>query len=543
MWKRFVVVGMSVVFMAYWVFPAMGQDPAPSQDKVQELEKKIESLESQLSELKGMLLEQKQTQAAPAATAPPAVPATPAAPAEVKEQTKLIGPGGTLQLGGDIRFRGLYFDNLWNLNNANDKDQREVFRFRPRVFLDWKPTEDMEAYVRLTKEWFYGQDNERLDYYVEAKDVMFDNAWGEWKNMFGSPFTLRVGRQDLIYGDGFIILDGTANDGSQTISFDAVKLTATHDWGSTDLLYSKLYENNYQSADDEDLYGIYNKFKFDNVEGLGVEPYFLVRNKNDAPDFSGVTGLVDPNTGITYAATYPTNAFDPSPKEQTYLLGLRSTYKFDVVDGVNLALAVEGGKEWGNVDFTGSPLIGTNVMGFNRFGGDNTVSRDAWGGQANGILTFNDVMWKPSFKAGVSYMSGDDPTTADYEGWDDFYSQWPKYSELYVYTLYDGFKFLTGANDPDVGVWNNQIIPEVELTVKPTERLTQSLRFLYFLADEENGPGDGSERGQNVQWLTNYVFTKNLSGHFLFEWFNPGDYYGPGADDAIFTRFQLMYTF
>ena len=140
-------------------------------------------------------------------------------------------------------------------------------------------------------------------------------------------------------------------------------------------------------------------------------------------------------------------------------------------------------------------------------------------------------------------MSGDDPTTADYEGWDDFYAQWPKYSELYIYTLYDGFKSKTGNNDPDVGAWANMIIPEFMLTVKPTDRLTQSFRYHYFMADEKNGPGGGDVRGHNLQWLTNYVFTKNLSGHFLFEWFDPGNYYLDSADDAIFTRFQIMYTF
>ncbi len=311
MWKKLSTLVLMAACLACLVSPAY------SQDKVSELEKKIQSLEAQLNELKTMLQEQ---QAKPAAAAPEAA-------AEEKPQTKLVGPGGTLQIGGDIRFRGLMFDNVWNFNNARDSDQREVFRFRPRVFLDWKPTDDTEIYVRMAKEWFYGQDNERLDYYVEAKDVMFDNAWGEWRDMFGSPFSVRIGRQDLIYGDGFILMDGTPQDGSQTFAFDAAKLSLAHDWGSSDLLYAKLAEVGYQDSDDEDLYGIYNKFKFDNVEGLGLEPYFLVRNKNDAPDFSGFTHPANPNpaTGQPYPYTYPFGPYDPSPKEQTFLLGMRAT--------------------------------------------------------------------------------------------------------------------------------------------------------------------------------------------------------------------------
>ncbi|MBZ0304627.1 MAG: hypothetical protein K8I82_01040, partial [Anaerolineae bacterium] len=129
-----------------------------------------------------------------------------------------------------------------------------------------------------------------------------------------------------------------------------------------------------------------------------------------------------------------------------------------------------------------------------------------------------------------------------YEGWDDFYGEWPKYSELYVYSLYDGFKRGTGANDPDIGLWANMYIPELSLTLSPIDKLTQNFRYLYFLAEEKTGPGGDSERGHNVQSLTNYVFTPNLSGHLLLEYFFPGDYYLDAAD-AYYGRIQLMYTF
>jgi hypothetical protein len=543
MWKK-VSITLSIA-----VSLAILSSPVLAQDKVQELEKKVQALESQLSELKTMLLDQKE--AAKTQAPIPAAPAVPASTAPLL--TKLIGPGGTLQVGGDIRFRGEYFDNVWDFNSVNDSDQREVIRFRPRVFLDWKPTEDTEMYVRLAKEWVYGQDNIRFGYDVEGKDVMFDNAWGEWRNMFGLPLSLRLGRQDLIYGDGFVILDGTAQDGSQTTAFDAAKLSITHDWGTTDLLFAKLAEVNSQRADDEDLYGIYNKFKFADLK-LGLEPYFLVRDKNNRPDFSGAAGQPDPfSGGAATPASYPFNNFDPSPKQQTFLLGMRATYDIDVADGVLLALAAEGGKEWGNLDFTDrSPVIGGstafdttygNRYGYSRYEFDDTVDRDAWGGEFHGTLSFTDTTWKPSVKAGVSYMSGDNPNTPEYEGWDDFYAEWPKYSELYVYTMYDGFKFLTQGNDREVGLWSNMILPEFMLTVKPTDRLTQSIRYLYFMADRSNGPGDGNERGHNFQWITNYIFNKNLTGNVVVEWFEPGDYYLDNADGALYARYQFIYSF
>ncbi|MDP8246368.1 MAG: alginate export family protein [Candidatus Hinthialibacter antarcticus] len=502
--KRMNVLGLAAAMIC--MMPLMGM----GQDRIEQLEKKIQLMESQLGEMKEMLQAQK--------VAPAAEPAV-----EDSAVTKLIGPGGTLGIGGDLRFRGMYFDNVWDFDDNNAGDSREVFRFRPRIYFDWNPTDDLEAYVRFTKEWFYGQDEEMPGYDVEGKDAMIDNAWVLSKDIFGTGIDAKIGRQDLIYGDGFVLLDGTPYDGSQTISFDAVKVTVNHDWGASDLLFAKLSENDFQAADDEDLYGIYNRFKFGQT---GVEPYLLYRNKNQV----SIDGFNPPDT------------FDPSPAEETLLLGLRSSHTFALSDSVDLALAGEIGKEWGKVDFdTMDGLPGS--LQFSRLAGSGEVDRDAWGGQANGTLTFKDIAWTPSLKLGFTYTTGDDPNTEDYEGWDDFYAQWPKYSELYVYSLYDGFKGRNGGNDADIGVWGNMLIPEAMITVKPTKQWTQSLRYLYFMADEDTGPGSGDERGQNIQLLTNYVFTQNISGHILFEWFDPGDYYADGADDAIFTRFQLMYKF
>ncbi len=465
------------------------------------LEKRVQELEAELGELKALIKESKEAAPAPEGT------------------MTLVGQG-KLKVGGDIRWRGLYYDNVWGFDDSTGGDQREVFRFRPRIYFDWQPNDDFEAYVRMTKEWFYGQDNEMPGYNVEGKDVMFDNAWAQMNNIMDTGLTLKIGRQDLIYGEGFVMLDGTPQDGSQTISFDAAKLTYSHDWGTSDLFYAKLHENNFSLADDEDVYGLYNKLKFEN---FGLEPYLLFRNKN-VPSID--LSVQSPPIG------------DPSPKEETLLLGLRGTTKFDVSDGVSLALAAEGGKEWGEMEI--DPIT-AGAFGLTQ---DN-VDRDAWAGLVHGTLTFEDVAWTPSFKAAFSYMSGDDPNTSDYEGWDDFYAQWPKYSELYVYSLYDGFRELSGnnMNDPDIGVWSNMMIPEFMITVHPTERWTQSIRYLCFLAEEKSGPGTGNERGHNLQWLTKYKFTKNLSTHFLFEWFDPGDFYADDADDALFTRFELMYTF
>ncbi len=54
--------------------------------------------------------------------------------------------------------------------------------------------------------------------------IFLDNAYIEARNMFNLPVDLTLGRQNLIYGSGFVILDGQSQFASTSIYFDGVKL-------------------------------------------------------------------------------------------------------------------------------------------------------------------------------------------------------------------------------------------------------------------------------------------------------------------------------
>ncbi len=45
------------------------------------------------------------------------------------------------------------------------------------------------------------------------------------KNPLDLPATVTVGRQDIFLGDGWLVGDGTPNDGSFTFFLDAARLT------------------------------------------------------------------------------------------------------------------------------------------------------------------------------------------------------------------------------------------------------------------------------------------------------------------------------
>lgn len=121
--------------------------------------------------------------------------------------------------GFDFRVRQVYFDNIIDMDEEKD-DGNRFFRFRPRIWAKFLPSENIEIYTRLTDEFreYYDPD---VDF--EINEVVIDNLYIQLKNLMDDHLTLKLGRQDIILGDGFIILDGSPFDGSRTIYHNALR--------------------------------------------------------------------------------------------------------------------------------------------------------------------------------------------------------------------------------------------------------------------------------------------------------------------------------
>ncbi len=450
--------------------------------------------------------------------------------------------------GGDWRLRGVSMDNMWNFDlpgGLNYDDSWEWFRMRSRAWFKAELNDGLSGYFRGANEYKWGIDDKGntlamdpdFDSLLGNKEWFVDAAYMDWNAPFGADWlSLRLGRQDLIYGEGFLILDGQSNVGSMAIGFDAAKAVVTFaDESTIDFIYSKIYEGDKQFSDDEDFYAIYGKT--DRLAPVHLEPYLLYRNRNEADDYT-LPGNAWPSPPLT-----ADHFIDP--ELDTWLIGGRATTK--LMDG-NLMLVAEGGYQWGEIeDPMGLVFTGTDSLG------ENSIDRDAWAAYGYGRYTFNQVQTKPYLKAGYYLMSGDDPDTEEYEGWDSFYAEWPQWSEGLIYQLYDPFVPLkvtaNGPTDRDLGSWTNMRIAQVEAGFSPMERLNVSGSYAYLWADEENSliNPDEDERGQLLIGLVTYQLNKYLSGHLLGEYFMPGDYYDPAGagspDDAFFMRYQMMLKF
>ncbi len=424
--------------------------------------------------------------------------------------------------GFQERLRHTYMNNATDFN-ADKDDEQAFFRIRTSLWgqLDW--SRDLSFRVQLNNEFRYytivrqadkdaGKEN-TLD------EVIFEHLYLKYTMPGANPLTFILGRQNLTYGEGFILMDGAPWDGSRTIYHDAVKIS----YQQNDLTYDLLAISNPRV--DHRL----PKLKFTEKGGK-----YLGAPKT----YDGDQIL---NDGLEEAlGLYITKKMGASQLE---------TYYFHKIEEPNFALPTFPG-----ITASQKSTLQLNTVGFRvtqpltnalklttewavqqGSQGKNDVS--AFGGYAN--LSYTVVPQKKGVLTGGLYvLSGDNPRTAKVEGWNPLFSRWPKWSELYIYSH-------TAENNGGArkaAYWTNTIAPNVrfDMVLNPTVNLTFWVHHLD--AFHPTASGAGTTRGDEVQLWVRFNFNKRLTAHFLADYFMPGDFYAQPRSGAAFIRGELLYT-
>lgn len=402
-----------------------------------------------------------------------------------------------------------YHDNADFLN--------DYFRYRTRAWLEVDPVSDLTLRARIVDEirtWDRPAVNGRADAatYVFPDEVIFDHLYLEARNLFDNALDLRVGRQDLIYGTGKVILEGTPKDGSRTLYFNAAKAV----WkGVPDTTF--------------DIVGIWNPPDDD-----------LVINSVDR----NLTGFTKYNDDLTESGAFiyaKNHTWAEMPFECYAIYKNESAYDVPATSSTVAVAAADIG------------TVGVRLMPkFSDWAEGNIEAAWQFGkrGDTNNICAFMADAYmthplapqsaaKPAADYGLYYLSGDNPGTGTVEGWDPLWARYPQYSELYVYAF----------DAEGAGRWSNLLMPHAGFSASPVSWLKTSAMVGWMMAPEENGPGGGNTRGWletvkaeftvgNDLWLPK----DKLSGHLWLELLEPGDYYKVD-DTAWFARWELAYAF
>ena len=423
--------------------------------------------------------------------------------------------------GADERIREEYFDNIpikADPPGVTRSGDNNYFRFRTRVWSEYDPFQNVTLRLRAVnefREWDRPENSstKQRSSYQFPDEVVFDAISVEIRDLFTDKLDLKVGRQDLIYGTGKVILEGTPKDGSRTIYFNAAKAT----WkGVKDTTI--------------DLIGIYDPSQDELAIDDADRDLTGFTSNNDDMDESGVVLYMKNKS----APAFPYEVYGIYKRESDWnrISGTTTT----AVDALDLGTA-----GFRLLPAFSEALKGNIEVAYQRGErGDQDVS----GYMIDAFLTCALPMMeemKPAVDFGVYYLSGDDPDTSDDEGWNPLWARYPQYSELYVY-----------AWDADAaGRWSNLSMPHAGVTLSPVKWLKTSAMVGYMFAPESDGPGGGDERGLLAVLKNEFTFGENLlihkdklTGHLWLEVLEPGNYYSTQENDtAVFARWEIAYSF
>ncbi len=420
------------------------------------------------------------------------------------------------------RARHTYMNNTLDFNADND-DEQGFFRFRTNLWGDLQLTENLSARVMLTNEFrpysIVRPSDEGKD--MTFDEIIFDNLYLKYTTGGQNPFTVIFGRQNLIYGEGFILLEGGPWDGSRSIYHDALKISLKQNNTTFDFLAISNPQYDYRLPkvvlfeEDKSYLGL-PKAHGDQLMNDGLE------------EALGVYVTHKPGSGPSLEGYYFFKTEDPD-----YALPTFGQLSADQLS--KLALHTFGGR----LVYPFSSTFNVTTEWAYQTGARAALNQSSYGGYLNLNYTLMPER-KGVGTLGINVLSGDDPETADIEGWNPLFSRWPKWSELYIYS--QTMENIQGARQ--VAYWTNTISPNAKFVFNLSKVVNVTAWVHHLRAFHANTHlGEGTTRGNELQLWVKANFSKQLSGHFLYDYFMPGDFYADGAANAQFVRFELMYTF
>ncbi|NIA13307.1 MAG: alginate export family protein [Nitrospiraceae bacterium] len=400
-------------------------------------------------------------------------------------------------VGGQIRLRGRYWKDMYAGNYAPvtrmpvtafgkraigptgvdslfDFDGRgNSFSYieqvvRLNVTADF--TDNVSAFIEL-QDWYLWGEDFRSNYVTgvdfranTADDVEVLQAYIQVDEMFGHTFRLRIGRQQLVLGKGFLI--GSAISPTMPLSYDGIRITHTPlDTLTVDAFWMKLAESGPVEEDgDVDLYGVYGTYS--GIEYLSISAYWLlVRDARAVADtYPGVFGnwvedLLD---------------LDDYDVTNVHTAGIRAFGEYNALD-----YDLEVAYQWGEAGSLGVLFPMASVWGVY---GDDGADYSTWAGDLEIGYTF-DYACQPRIFIGGAYYGGEDNRDNSFWGWLNPFEKSEaslSFNRLFSQLWYSNtFDSVLGAS-----TLSNFWQVRAGMTAKATESITTALSVAYFEAVE-----------------------------------------------------------
>ena len=348
-----------------------------------------------------------------------------------------------------------------------DEDEPSLDWYEQRTRLGFTAdfTNDVSAYIEFDYYSIWGSDF-RSNYITGAdgprnntSDVQLYQSYIEAREMWGYPLQLRIGRQEMTLGSGWLIGTNDTAAGFWGLSFDAIRLDYATDVFSVTAFASKLAENSsIEQDEDVDLYGIYGSYF--GFEDITIDAYWLflrdARSLNDTNFIAPVEWLED---------AFGIDDYDPTT---VHTFGLRGAGTYGAFD-FEAEVAYQTG-DVGQYGFTFKP-----------FGvyGDDDLDMDEWGMNLEVGYTF-DMQYTPRVYLGFAYFGGEDERDISFFEWLNPFDQ-PSGSTAF-HRLFSNWEYSEFIENTDLSnVW----ILRGGVSFSPTETVDVLVALSYFEAVDE----------------------------------------------------------
>jgi hypothetical protein len=423
--------------------------------------------------------------------------------------------GKECRIGGDIRVRLTHWDRDVVFPNGGPEPGPavEYLRVRERLYGCFELDETTELQLRLVNRWhhfsshFFEPNNQAAPYdpvglsgntWNFPDEVILDRAFLDFQDVMDSDWSLRLGRQDVVLGNGLVVLEGTPYDQGRTIYFDGA--VATY----------KTEEHTLR------LMALYNNYK---------DTFTLIN---------------DQNRRLRRADTFVTGAYYTRPLNECHSVDLYYLYANLDDDrdttaerghpaNENWELHIVGGRVFGEL----SPQVAYSVEAAQQMG-EYMDAADLNGRMVDARLTLkaaDGTAMDPVLGLELTYMSGDDLNSADeVEGWHPAFAEYPIWREELL-------PIMTNGN------WTNLNQLRSELKLALSERVSFTGAGAALVADYgENNTGGGDNIGYLLSAFLDVKVTDELKVALEAAEFRPGNNFADGHS-CEWLRFQAVYTF
>lgn len=377
-----------------------------------------------------------------------------------------------IEVGGDIEVRGIYRDDF-GLTKVTSESE-DWFDSYVRVYIEGKPSPDVSAYVRFIGERDWGAEGVTTfspfgTITENTTNIDLDLAYLALTDAWGSPATIIVGRQELLYGEGFLV--GRNNtyrtatyERSPRKAFDAARVSFLVAPFILDM-FSALIDEGYDETDVY-LHGVNLTYDYLDMATLDLGIFYKTDSGNDS---------------------------------KTIAFSVRGESEIVAIPGLNVKAEIV-------------PEIG-----------DYSSTRDlsAFGGYVGALYSSEGSLGflrQPYIGVNYILMSGEDnpsATTGDYGEFDPLFED-EIYGEI-------------NEVNSRLGLNTNARILNVKLGGKLTEVTSLALDYYILNRDEEVAGSD--DFGTEIDLKLSYEYTEDVEFSLLTSYFDPKP--AMGTEEAI----------